>query len=338
MIKRMKKTLLRRGNPYYSGPRSDHFDGERFFNPELRWKKTPMDLLRWGLDGSKEPWPPHHPSPFSDQPPMRVEGSQIRLSFVGHASFLLQTAGLNILLDPVWSERASPLGFAGPKRVNPPGIAFDALPPIDVVLVSHNHYDHLDLSTLMRLEAVHHPRIITPLGNDAIIRRAGFNMSVEAHDWGNQVDLGNGVTVHLTEAYHWSARGVFDRFCALWAAFVIKTPGGAIYHVGDTAYHGGRIFDEVRDTFGAIRLAILPIGAYEPRWFMAEQHMNPDEAVRAFLASGAEQAVAHHWGTFRLTNEGVLRPPEALRQALTERGVPDGRFSVLQPGQALAIE
>ena len=324
-------------NPYYKGPISDHFDGERFFNPGRHWRKSSHDLVKWLLEKKPERWPKDHPSPFSDRPPRRVTGRDIRLSFVGHASFLLQTAGLNILLDPVWSERASPFSFAGPKRVNGPGIEFSRLPPIDIVLVSHNHYDHLDLATLRRLHADHAPRVITPLGNDTIIKQAHAGIRAEAHDWGDRVDLGNDVFLHLEEAYHWSARGVRDRLRALWAAFVIETPGGRIYHIGDTGYHDGKIFPAVKAKHGAIKLAILPIGAYEPRWFMAEQHMNPEEAVQAFVASGAERAVAHHWGTFQLTNEGVTEPPEDLRKALGQYGIAEDRFAILRPGEALSI-
>jgi L-ascorbate metabolism protein UlaG (beta-lactamase superfamily) len=324
-------------NPYYQGPVSNHFDGEHFFNPGRRWNKSPKDLFRWMLQRRFERWPNEHPSPFSDHPPRRINGFDLRVSFVGHASFLIQTAGLNLLLDPVWSDRVSPLRFAGPKRVNPPGIDFQRLPPIDVVLISHNHYDHLDLATLRRLHADHAPRIITPLGNDTIIRQAHHGIKVEAYDWGDRVDIGNGVAVHLEEAYHWSARGIADRLRALWAAFVIETPGGKIYHIGDTGYHDGKIFSAVREKHGLIRLALLPIGAYEPRWFMAEQHMNPEEAVRAFVASGAQRAIAHHWGTFQLTHEGVTAPPEALEEALKAHNIAKERFAVLRPGEVLSV-
>ena len=322
-------------NPYYQGPESDHFDGEHFFNPGRRWKKSMGDVLRWMRERKPEPWPSSHPSPYLDHPPHRVPERDIRVSYVGHASFLLQTGGLNILLDPVWSERASPVSFAGPRRVNPPGIPFEKLPPIDIVLISHNHYDHLDLATLRRLHARHAPRVITPLGNDTIIRQAHSAIRVEAHDWGARVPLAPGVFVHFEEAYHWSARGLRDRLRALWAAFVIEAPGGRIYHVGDTGFHDGKIFPAARDKHGRIKLAILPIGAYEPRWFMAEQHMNPDEAVRALIGLGAERAIAHHWGTFQLTNEGVTRPPEDLKQALAHYNIDERRFVVLRPGEVL---
>ncbi|GGH32945.1 membrane protein [Alsobacter metallidurans] len=325
---------LRSGhNPYYSGPVSDHYDGVKFFNPSGQNGKGFKDLVRWRLADGKEEWPDEFPSPFRDRPPQRVEGAGLRVALVGHASFLIQTAGLNMLTDPVWSERCSPVSFAGPKRVNPPGIAFGDLPPIDAVLLTHNHYDHLDIDTLRRLVAAHPLRIVTPLGNDAILREAGIAAPIFAHDWGDRVRVSDAVHVHVEPAQHWSARGVLDRQRALWAAFVLETPAGAIYHVGDTGFGDGAQFSAIRAKHGEPLLAILPIGAFEPRWFMRDQHMNPDDAVRAFVATGARQALGHHWGTFKLTDEGIERPPEALVRALAEHGVAPERFRPLRPGE-----
>jgi L-ascorbate metabolism protein UlaG (beta-lactamase superfamily) len=186
---------------------------------------------------------------------------------------LIQTAGLNILLDPVWSKRASPFRFVGPKRVNDPGIAFTDLPLIDAVLVSHGHYDHLDLATLSRLAAVHHPRLITPLGNDTISRNHDPAIATEAYDWEDRVDFGAGIFVTLMATRHSSARNLSDRSMSLWASFVIEAPGGRVYFVADSGYGDGGLFRRAREHHGPFRLAILPIGAYEPRWFMRDQHM-----------------------------------------------------------------
>ncbi|MBF9233038.1 MBL fold metallo-hydrolase [Microvirga alba] len=334
----MKSIILRAlsrpraSNPYYKGPVSDHFDGMRFFSRAQGVDKRPEEVLRWQQERKPTPWPQNFPSPFQDKPPAEVSG--LRSVLIGHASFLIQVAGLNILTDPVFSKRASPLSFAGPKRVNPPGIALDDLPPIHAVLITHNHYDHLDLAALKRIWKKHRPRLIAPLGNDTIIRARHPEMQVETGDWGQSVDLGNGVRAHFTPAYHWSARGLRDRRMALWCAYVLTTPSGVIYHVGDTGFGDGQIFRDVRQLFGAPRLAHLPIGAYEPRWFMQPQHMNPEDAVRAFEILGAEQALGHHWGTFRLTDEGVEEPPEALAAALREAGLSSGRFKPLRPGEA----
>ena len=319
-------------NPYYQGPQSDHFDGLRFHSPEQAADKDLAAVLRWQMARAGEAWPAAFPSPFpADKPPERVAG--LRVVLIGHASYLVQVAGRNILIDPVFAKRASPLRFAGPKRVNPPGIAYADLPPIDAVLITHNHYDHLDGPAVARLWQDHQPAVIAPLGNAAILRSYDDGMVVETRDWGESVDLGGGLAVHLTPANHWSARGLNDRRMALWCAFVLTGPTGVHYHVGDTGFGDGRLFRAVRERFGPPRLATLPIGAYEPRWFMQAQHMNPADAVEALTLLGADQALGHHWGTFRLTDEGVERPAEALGAALTVAGLPQERFLALRPGQ-----
>ena len=318
---------------YYEGPVSDHFDGVHFHDPHGAPPKSLAQLLRWWGSRNKAEWPLHVPNAHADTPPERVHDNRLRISYVGHASFLLQTGSRNVLVDPVWSERVSPVSFAGPKRVNDPGIAFEKLPPIDTVLVSHCHYDHLDVETLARLAAAHKPRVITPLGNDTIMRQYDPAIRAEAHDWGDRVDFGGGFAVTLAPMRHWAGRGVLDRNKALWAAFVIETPAGRIYHVADSGYGDGTHFRSARERHGPFRLAILPIGAYEPRWFMREQHMNPEEAVRAFADCGAEFALAHHHGTFQLTDEAIDAPREALIAARTAAGISPDRFRLLQPGE-----
>lgn len=325
-------------NAYYQGPVSDHFDGTRFFNPGSKDQDRGLvDLLRWQLGSRATAWPDALPAIIPDRPPARLEDSRCRVSFVGHASFLVQVEGLNILLDPVWSERASPLAFAGPARYTPPGIAFDDLPRIDAVLVSHSHYDHMDLGTLARLWHRDRPRIIVPLGNDAIIRGTDHTIAVESSDWGNSVRLNSRVVVHLHRTHHWSARGLNDRRHALWASFVIEAPEGGIYFVGDTALGDGNTFREVAQVHPRLRLALLPLGGYAPRWFMKDQHMNPAEAVEAFRLCGARQAVGHHWGTFRLTDEDYDEPPRDLATALAQAGVPPRLFATLLPGSVINV-
>lgn len=323
---------------YYDGPTSDHFDGTRFFDPHSSPPKSVATLLRWYSGRQKAEWPDRVPNPYSDRPPVRVDGPEWRISYVGHATLLLQTAGLNILIDPVWSERASPVRFAGPKRVNDPGIAFDALPPIDVVLVSHCHYDHLDVETLSRLAAAHKARIVTPLGNDTIMTDHDPAIRAEAHDWHDRVELAKDVAVTLVPTRHWSARGLTDRNKALWSSFVVETPAGRIYHVADSGYGDGHHFRAARDRYGPFRLAILPIGAYEPRWFMGDQHMNPAESVRAFQTCGAEFALGHHYGTFQLTDEPFDAPERALVAARVDAGIEPEQFRLLKPGQVWDVK
>jgi len=321
-------------NSAYSGPVSDHFDGTRFFVPGHPLEGGIGRFLRWRFGETAAAWPAFAPSPFADVPPQRVGGTGLRVTLIGHASLLYQVAGLNILVDPVYSERASPVAFAGPKRVNPPGIAFDALPPIDLVIVSHGHYDHLDTATLGRIAKRWKPTIIAPLGNDAAIAPATGNAAtIRTFDWGQAHDTGNGVSIHVTPSYHWSARGLLDRRKALWASFVITTPAGTIYHVADTGYGDGRFFRDAGKTFGPIRLATLPIGAYEPRWFMQAQHVNPAEAVKIMSDCGAASAIGHHWGTFQLTNEAINQPERDLATALAEAGVAGRRLAAFRPGQ-----
>jgi L-ascorbate metabolism protein UlaG (beta-lactamase superfamily) len=324
-------------NAYYSGPVTDHFDGVRFSNLGGPNPKGFFSLARMYTDGSWTPWPSHFPSPYVDRPPARVDGAKVRMAYVGHASFLVQTAGINILLDPVWSDVAGPFRLIGPSRKQAPGIAFDDLPRIDWVLVTHNHYDHLDLATLERLWRRDSVRVVTPLGNDAIMREAIPNAEITIGDWGSRVSLAPGVVVHLEPSQHWSARGTRDRRHALWASFVIETPAGKIYAVGDSGFGDGRTFVRVAERHPGLRLALLPIGAYEPRWFMAGQHMNPSEAVRAMQLSGAEAALGHHWGTFRLTAEAIDEPPRKLAEALQEARIAPERFKALRPGQVAEI-
>jgi L-ascorbate metabolism protein UlaG (beta-lactamase superfamily) len=322
-------------NTFYSGPVSDHFDGTRFFVPGEPELKSPLSLLKWQFGGDpRATWPTQVPNEAFEAPPERQQQVGIRSTLIGHASFLVQVAGLNIMIDPVFAERASPFQFAGPRRVNRPGIAFENLPPIDVVLVTHGHYDHLDLATLGLLHQRFKPRFIAPLGNDTVMASTvGGRDNVQARDWGQSVDLGQGVGVHLVPTYHWSARGLTDRRKTLWASFVLTTQSGTLYHIGDTGYGAGKFSKDVRQIFGPIARAHIPIGAFEPRWFMQAQHVNPEEAVRIFQDCGAAQAIGHHWGTFQLTNEAIDQPPKELGLALQTANIPAEKFQAFKAGQ-----
>lgn len=319
---------------YYKGPESDHFNGRTFYNPGSPMKKGLASFLKWQFTADAQPWPEYSELPQYNRPPQRVAGYALRCTFVGHASVLLQTRGLNILTDPVWSERTSPVSWAGPKRVHPPGIRFEDLPPIDIVLISHNHYDHLDLDTIAMLWEKHRPRIIVPLGNDTIIRGHDSAIAAEAYDWGEQVEVAEGVAIHIEPMHHWSARGMFDRNKALWAAYTITTPDGNIYFAGDSGYGEGHNFSKAREKFGSFRLAILPIGSYDPRWFMAYGHMNPDESVRALIDLGMPPMLPMHYGMFQLADTGYGEPLAALEKAMLLHRVPPGKIQAVRPGES----
>ncbi len=325
-------------NPYYDGPVSDHFDGLRFFYPGGPADKSLGDLWRMLRDARRlrVPWPENPPTLPCPAPPPRVESDRIRVTLVGHSTFLVQTQGVNLLTDPVWSERAGPFGWLGPKRATPPALSLDDLPPLDAILLSHNHYDHMDLATLKRLARLRPCPVWTPLGNDTILRRHDSDIDARPLDWGGSAEIGP-LRVTLEPALHWSARGRGDRRMALWGSFMIAGPGGAIFYAGDTGYGDGALFPAIAARHPPIKLALLPIGAYAPRWFMRDQHCDPDEAVTIFTALGAERAMACHWGTFRLTDEPYDEPPQRLSQALAKAGIAAERFVAPPPGGVLEI-
>lgn len=328
----------RRGpNPYYSGPVTDHFDGQRFFNPGGVAPGTLRDLLKWQFNGQRARWPKTVAGLVRAKPVPQIEPDALQVTMVGHASMLVRMGAVNILTDPVWSHRASPLSFAGPKRVVEPGIAFDDLPPIHLVLISHNHYDHLDLATIRLLQQSHKPRFVTPLGNDAIIRPTVPDADISVLDWGERCDPLPGIRIHAEPCHHWSARGMRDRRMALWAAFVIETAAGLVYHVGDTGFHEGINYRAAQAKYGGFRLALLPFGAYEPRWFMKGQHQNPAEAVEGMLLCGAAHVAGHHFGTFQLTDEAIDAPVKALEAALSAHDLTSSRFRPLRAGEVFDV-
>ena len=279
----------------------------------------------------RTPWPARIDQP-SRQPPPRDNDSAV-VTFVGHSTFLIQTAAGNVLTDPIYSDRAGPWNLAGPRRVRHPAIRLEDLPRISVVLLSHNHYDHCDLRTLGQLARRFDPLVITPLGNAPLVRSSGIRR-VEELDWWQEAKAAP-MAVSLTRAHHFCARGVLDRNRALWGGFTIAAGGRRIYFAGDTAY--GPFFSEIRQRLGHIDLALLPIGAYEPRWFMRSVHMNPAEAVKAHLDLQPAASIGMHFGTFQLTTEGIDAPLEALAQARDAHGLPSSSFRVLDHGDSARL-
>lgn len=318
--------------PPYRGPISDHFDGERFHNVPPDQDKELSDLLEWQRHRVRGSWPARVENREWPKPPRRVGPGELVVTFINHATTLVQIDGVNVLTDPIYSLRASPVSFAGPVRVRDPGLRFEDLPPIDAVVVSHNHYDHLDLPTLARLAARDHPKIFVGLGNELLLAREGIEGAVPL-DWHQSMELG-AVRITAVPTRHWSSRWITDRRVALWAAWLIRGPGaGQVYFAGDTGY--GAQFADAKARYGAMRLALLPIGAYKPEWFMKDHHMSPVDALRAHADLGAETSVAIHFGTFPLGDDGYAEAPRVLRERAREERA---RFLVLDQGESLRLE
>ncbi len=279
-----------------------HFDGRRFFNPGAPQARGLIDVLRWKLTSRRETSPRFIDDVEPARPPARAD--HLRITMVNHSTVLIQTPEANILTDPIWSERASPFSWTGPRRRRAPGVVFDNLPPIDIVLLSHNHYDHLDLPTLRRLAQRGASEFIVPLGLRPLLESNSIG-PVHELDWD-----GLRGSIHAVPAFHFSARTPFDRNRTLWCGYMIESSEGLIYFAGDTAFGGH--FEQIRAANVAPRVALVPIGAYQPRWFMSPVHMDPGEAVRACEILGAETGIAIHYGTFQLGDEAIDTPKRAL--------------------------
>lgn len=316
-----------------SVPLTDHFNGKTFFSPGHE-NRTWADVLRWRRTSRPAVWPAQvalAPQP----PPPAVHDNEFVATWINHATYLVQTAAGNFLTDPVYSERCGPFGRFGPQRVHPPGLAFGALPRIDFVLLSHDHYDHCDLPTLRALWKLHRPLAITPLKNGRLLRRAGFAKDrIVELDWWQTHSPKPGIEVTVTPARHWSNRLSGQRNGRLWGGFFVRQGARAWWFAGDTGYDKD-LFQSIRTRLGPPDLAMIPIGAYEPRWFMAAQHCNPAEAVQIHRDVGALISLAMHWGTWQLTDEARDEPPRALAEARAAAGLPLSAFRVLAPGESV---
>lgn len=328
---------------YYRGPATGHFDGAHFFNPDGDDDRLKLSgggsragfLARQVFGDPERPAWPDHVTVRRAKPAARIEGTAMVATWLGHATLLVQTQGLNILTDPVWSDRAGPLGI-GPRRVAEPGVTFNDLPPIDLVLVSHNHYDHMDLATLRRLWNRDRPLIVTSLGNDAVI--AGGGVPARALDWGQRLAVRRGIEVVVTRSHHWDSRWFSDRNRALWSSFVVRLPGGNFFFAGDTGLGDGKWPAEAA-ALGPIRLAAIPIGAFrfEAGQMASGSHIGPDGAIRVWNGLGRPRAIPIHWGTFRLSWEGYDTPPRMLGAMLGCAGADARRFAPAAIGESIAV-
>ncbi len=328
---------------------SDHFDGQLYFNPGTHQSPPPPGqeqrrsrarwIWRWIVGAEWPEWPEVKDLAPGTPPATRVPKGSLFITPIGHATFLIQMDGVNILIDPIWSERCSPVSWAGPRRYKSPGIRFEDLPPIDCVLVSHNHYDHLDLPTLKRLAKKGAPRAIVPLGNRDLMQEAGFPHSDEL-DWWQSVRLSSDVTVTLVPARHFSSRTPWDRNKTLWGGFVVSGPSGSVFHAGDTGY--GSHFREIARRFSPIRAALLPIAPFRPKQSkdtltinFSSVHMGPADAVQAHLDLGAQVSVAAHFQIFQLGADGFDDAVNELASTLKERDLKPETFITPIPGQAI---
>jgi L-ascorbate metabolism protein UlaG (beta-lactamase superfamily) len=322
-------------------PISDHYNGTHFFNPEPSTRTpgpnakpmTAFSFIRARIKrdpATWSPWPDHientpYPLPSADIPP-----GAANITFIGHSAFLIRLPGLNILTDPVFSKRCSPFSFAGPSRVRAPGIPLANLPQIDLTLLSHNHYDHMDLASLRKLRRrFPNMHIIAPLGNAAYLAKHRL-AGAEELDWWQSSTLSD-ARITATPARHFAARWLNDRNQTLWAGYVLEHRGTKIYFAGDTGYT--KFFQKIRHRLGAPDIALLPIGAYEPRWFMNVVHMNPADAVKAFNDLIPTTAIGMHFGTFQLTAEPIDQPLKDLALAKAEAGLAEDAFITLDVGE-----
>ncbi|HYG17381.1 MAG TPA: MBL fold metallo-hydrolase [Ohtaekwangia sp.] len=314
--------------PKYQGAVSDHFDGRQFLNYGNAKAKGLSDVIKWMFQRQQGPWKEVTMTNRADKPDSRIDKG-IRVTFINHTTFLVQTAGINILTDPVYSKRVSPFTWTGPKRMRPPGIDFSDLPPIDVVVISHNHYDHLDMATVKKLQAAFNPQFIVPLGVGAFLKENSVT-KFEELDWWQATPV-DSVTFQSVPAQHFSGRGLSDRDATLWCGYVLHSPGGTLYFAGDTGYNE-KIFAEIGERCGPVDVAIIPIGAYKPAWFMSPVHCSPEEAIRIHQDVKARKSIAAHYGTFPLADDGQGEPVAALTEARKNAGLTEQDFVALEEG------
>lgn len=310
---------------------SDHFKDGRFFNPSLKESKGFFDFIKWQFTSDKKRWPDIVNAQSVNYKNEEIKKNSLKATFINHSTFLLELDGIVILTDPIWSERASPVSFAGPKRIQSPGLTYNQIKKIDVVIISHNHYDHLDLPSLKEINDRFHPKFFVGLGDKKLLEGEGVENVYEL-DWNQDFNLSENTKITFLKCRHWSARGIFDRFKSLWGAYLIEHQNLKVYFAGDTGY--AEHFKEAKDKFNPIDLAILPIGAYEPRWFMKNFHMNPQDALNAAVDLSARVNLGMHLETFQLTDEGFEEPRQELMKLLNSDLYKKMKFEILNHGQS----
>jgi len=314
-----------------SSPVSDHFDGKLFHNPTLPKGFVPTLSSVFKLIREKRSkWPKSVANCAIPSLQEKLGPNDVALTFVNHATFLIQLAGINLLTDPVWSNRVSPISWLGPRRVREPGIAFDQLPRVDLLLISHNHYDHFDVATLKRLNRSFSPRTIVSMGNRPLLESLGFQR-VHEMDWWDEIEIGPEIKITFAPTKHFSGRSLWDRQKSLWGSYMIHWRNRLIYFGADSGY--STHFAEIRSRLGSPDLALLGIGAYEPRWFMKPMHMNPEEAVRAHQDLDSKKSIGMHFGTFQLSTEAIDQPLIDLKAAVAAAHVPEGEFITIPEGE-----
>lgn len=316
--------------------KTSNFDGTRYHNQVIDIDKGLWQVLKWKFSSTPKEWPRWTENTAIPQIPTHLPENKVIATFINHATFLLQTHVGNILTDPVFSERVSPVSWLGPKRFRPPGLKIEELPPIHFVVISHNHYDHMDADSIQKISEKFNPLFIVPLGNAQLIQKMGAKNIIELDWWQEHEIKDKNLKMILTPAQHWSSRSLFDRNKSLWGSFVIHTPKYKIYFAGDTGY--GPHFKETSTQYGPMSLSLIPIGAYEPRWFMREQHLNPDDAVLAHIDLKSKQSIGMHFGTFQLTDEGIDDPANDLIKSLEKNKIPNQSFVIPQNGQSIEVE
>lgn len=314
---------------------SDHYKDGYFFNPTLPEKKSFWDVLKWQFTSEKKAWPNLIESTEVLRNTDIIKRGELRITFINHSTFLLEFNGLNILTDPIWSLRASPFTFAGPKRVQAPGIKLDDLPRIDIVIISHNHYDHLDLETLKELSQKFKPKFFVAQGDKKLLSESGIE-NISELDWNDLISIGDSSQLTFLKCRHWSARGLFDRFKSLWGAYLIEHQGIKVYFGGDTGY--AEHFKEAGEKYKDIDVALLPVGAYEPRWFMKNFHMNPEEAFMAAKDLKSKLNFGMHLETFQLTDEAFLEPRLEVERLKKNSSYGKTHLQILKHGESFLFQ